>query len=232
MVFAHFNNQDSYNDIGLIIEHNPVIPVPKKNINTIPIEGRNGSLTEDLGTYEDIEIPVLFALADENIKPKCRQIKNWLVGKMLNNKLIFDDDLDTFYKVKYVKIPNDIERVLDQIGKFTAIFVCEPFSFSSVDVLEFSQPTSLYNDGYDSEPYFKIYGTGDVTLTINSKNIILKGLNEYIELNSEIEKCYKGTQPLDDKMIGEFPILTSGENQISWVGNITKVDIKPNWRWL
>jgi predicted phage tail component-like protein len=234
MMFALFNNLNSYYDLDLIIEHNPNIPVPQKNINTIEVEGRNGSLTEDLGTYKDIEIPVSFALADENIKPKCRQIKAWLIGNILDNKLIFDDDLGFFYKVKYVKISNDITRLLEALGRFTAIFVCEPFCFglAGLEHLELSQPAYIYNDGYDSEPYLKIYATGDVTLTINNKNIILQGINNYIELDSEMENCYKDTQPLNDKMIGEFPIFMPGENAISWTGNVTKIELIARWRWL
>ena len=33
-------------------------------------------------------------------------------------------------------------------------------------------------------------------------------------------------------MSGDFPTLLSGSNAISWTGNVTKVVIQPNWRYL
>lgn len=33
-------------------------------------------------------------------------------------------------------------------------------------------------------------------------------------------------------MKGQFPYLDIGENVISWSGNISKIEITPNWRCL
>ena len=33
-----------------------------------------------------------------------------------------------------------------------------------------------------------------------------------------------------DKMVGLFPYLDIGENNISFTGNITRVELIPNWR--
>ena len=31
---------------------------------------------------------------------------------------------------------------------------------------------------------------------------------------------------------GEFPVLKPGANAISWTGTVTKVVVRPNWRYL
>ena len=37
---------------------------------------------------------------------------------------------------------------------------------------------------------------------------------------------------MNSAMSGEFPILKPGMNAISWTGEVTKVEVKPNWRYL
>lgn len=44
--------------------------------------------------------------------------------------------------------------------------------------------------------------------------------------------CYQGTALMNDHMNGEFPVLKPGMNAISWTGTVTKVVVKPNWRFL
>lgn len=235
MYTISFNNKNSYYDLGLKIPHRPNIPVAEKNIKTYEVEGRDGSLIEEFG-YKDIEIPVSFNVIDRiNINNKCRQIKVWLNGDIDNNKLIFSDDDGYFYKVKYVKMNKDIERVLRVLGRFTAVFVCEPFCYleEGLDKITINKATSLYNQGtYKSEPILTLYGSGNITLTINNKNLYLTNVQDYITIDSVLKDCYKDTQLCNSKMLGDFPILIQGENIISWQGNVTKVEIQPNWRTL
>lgn len=47
-----------------------------------------------------------------------------------------------------------------------------------------------------------------------------------------MKNAYNGSTLLNNKMSGEFPVLELGENNISWVGNVSKLEIQPNWRWL
>ena len=46
------------------------------------------------------------------------------------------------------------------------------------------------------------------------------------------DRAYSGTTGLNSAMSGEFPSLKSGQNAISWTGDVTKVEVKPNWRYL
>lgn len=57
-----------------------------------------------------------------------------------------------------------------------------------------------------------------------------KDVNEYIEIDGEIMNAYKGDLLQNSKMVTElFPKLTAGANNISWAGNVTKVEIIPRW---
>ena len=47
-----------------------------------------------------------------------------------------------------------------------------------------------------------------------------------------MQEAYSGTTGMNSVLSGEFPILKPGMNAISWSGEVTKVEVKPNWRYL
>lgn len=236
MFSIFFNNLNSSRDLGLAIEHRPNIPIAEKDIRHIYVPNRNGTLTEDLRTYRDIEIPITFgfkAKDRDNFGYKCRMIKMWLLN-IQDNKLSFSDD-EVFYKVKNIKFDEGgIERGLRTLGKFKVTFVCDPFSYLEDEIIIITKNNSTVCSygTFLSEPVIKVYGSGDITLNINDRFIKFTAIENYIELDSEIQECYKDTLNCNNKMIGEFPILKTGKNNISWTGNVSKIEINPRWRCL
>jgi phage-related protein len=61
----------------------------------------------------------------------------------------------------------------------------------------------------------------------------LKNVENEIEVDSEIMNCYKSISGVvtnqNNKMYSEFPIIEEGLNNISWTGNVTRVEIIPRW---
>ena len=54
-----------------------------------------------------------------------------------------------------------------------------------------------------------------------------------IIVNTPIQECYTGMNALcNERMVGDFPILTPGVNHILLTGGISEVQIQPNWRFL
>ena len=49
---------------------------------------------------------------------------------------------------------------------------------------------------------------------------------------AEDGKAYKGATLMSDHMSGDFPVLKPGQNAVSWSGNVTRVIVRPNWRYL
>ena len=84
-----------------------------------------------------------------------------------------------------------------------------------------------------SNPLIKVVGSGDVTVSINNQELILKGLEDEIEVDCELMNAYKKINGdialLNNKMYSDFPVLESGENQISFEGNISKIELIPRW---
>ena len=60
----------------------------------------------------------------------------------------------------------------------------------------------------------------------------LEDIEDSIVLNSVIQEAYQEETLLNEKMDGEFPVLQPGNNLISWSGDVTRLVITPNWRYL
>ncbi|RXM68353.1 distal tail protein Dit [Clostridium tetani] len=214
------------NEKGLKIISLPNITTPEKREEKIIIPGRSGYLTQSDGSYEGKVKPVEFDYFDNRFD----DIKQWLTG---SGEVIFSNEPDRYYKARIIN-KLDLARVLEKFHSGIIQFDCQPFGYDlNNNLIIIDKPISIYNEGtYESQPYMKIFGTGDVSLNINNKVIKLKNIIDYIELDSEIMECYKEHQNCNNKMTGEFPTLQIGENKISWSGNVDKIEITPRWRCL
>lgn len=233
-----YNNLNSYVNLNLSVVSRPSIPTPERNINLIEVQGRNGTLTEDLCTYKDIEIPISFNIIDRsNINDSGRNIKSWLIGNIVDKKLILSDDTDYYYKVKKVVIDKEIERRLKVFGRFTVTFTCEPFLYLvNNNVITLNPSGNIINPcTHYSEPVIKVYSTGDVELAVNSNIIYLTNIVDYVTIDSTIKDCYKNNLSYNYNMIGDFPVLQIGSNDIGVLGGtgtVTKIEVTQNWRFL
>lgn len=234
MFYFIFNNKKN-TDLGIQVVKRPNIPIPERNIELKSLKGRDGSLTRDYKTYNDIKISVSlnFISGENDFINKGAEIANWLYN-INDNKLIFSDNDKFYYKVKKIEC-KDIERSLKVIGKFIVTFVCDPYKYYiDNNDIEITNSTEIVSPILVevSKPLITVFGTGDINLTINNKRIQLEKVDENITIDSTLKECYKGMDNLNYKVHGEFPKLIRGRNTIDINGSINKIIIKPNWRCL
>lgn len=232
MLSINFNNKNSFTDFGLRVVSRPLIPTAERAVEFIEVQGRNGALTVDKGMYKDISIRVSFNFyqIDKDIFSKCLSVSSWLKGC---GNLCFSHIPNITFKVKAIKV-DDIETVLRSKGQFSVTFICDPFKYGNevIRTLTTNNYTFNYLGTIEAEPIIKIYGSGDITLSINSKNVILKAVNSYITIDSKLKDCYKDAALTNSQMNGEFPFISQGINTISWIGSITKIDLTYNETYL
>ena len=224
------NNQNTKN-LGFALKGRPNVPSANKRYESTEVEGRDGSLTRFLG-YEDLKFSLNFnVLFQSDIKQKLREIKGMLA---VSKTLSFDDSPNFFYKIKQAQI-SETESVIKASGVFNVDFVAEPFEYEKSTLTAYTtKPISLNNKTTTTAlPVIKVTGTGTVVLSVNGVGITLSGLTSSITLDSELQEAYTGlTTNMNSSMNGEFPILRTGNNTITWTGMVTKVEIDPRWRWL
>ncbi|MDM0980793.1 distal tail protein Dit [Clostridium perfringens] len=224
-----FNLKFLKQDIGVsIVRRSPAI-LANKNINVINRVGADGDLYEDLGGRKDIIIPVECNFVADNPKTIFRRVKHWL-NNIEDNKLIFTDDPGWFYKVVNVEI-SPMEVKLKRKGEFTINFTCRGWHYSleGEEFLEIENNTMLYNEYDLAKPLIYVEGNGEITITINNNKFKVM-VKDYLYIDSELEIAYREKTDCLNIDDGDYPTLTYGENNISFTGNVSKIEIKPRWR--
>lgn len=218
-------NEINSKDLSIVVNTLPPLQLAEEQGSVIKVPGRDGYLFQPDGSYAPVLKEIQITLKELTPLP---QIKTWLRGE---GKLYLSSEPGVFYKGR-VTGQVDFEKLL--IFKTATIkFLCQPFGYleDGLELITITQGAVLQNPGtHSSLPIIKIYGTGTITLTVNSSNIILSNVTDYMTVNSELFEAYRDLVNKNNDMQGEFPALLPGENAISWTGSVTKLEIIPNWR--
>lgn len=221
-----FNNVNS--EECLIVNKLPSVFKPTKDIEKIEIEGRDGFLTRDSGSYRGIIKSVECTILNLD---SIDFIGTWLSG---SSEVVFSNEPDKKYKATIIN-QIEIAKVIQQWHSFIIQFECQPHKYAlNNDLITLTGTGTVFNPSTNySKPIIKIFGIGTIYLIINTNNVItLNNVVDYVVIDSELVDCYKETILKNNDMNGEFPILQSGNNEISWIGSVSKIEITPNWRYL
>ena len=209
------------------IKEKPIIQRATRVMKSISIEGRNGTLTEDTKSYSDIEISF------ELINYKNNLWENETIGLLdgIGGELHLSW-IEGWYKVNEVDI--SIKEDITGLFNISITFKCGPFRELEENKIEFTKNNStiLIEGNYETDHITKIYGSGDISLFINDEQIVFKGVEEYITLDTARFICYKDNKSTNKKMIGEYIKLKPGINDIRWIGNVTKIEMSYRGRFL
>lgn len=230
LIFNNYNNLD----LDFKITTRPSIPPPIRRLREVEIEGRDGLLYEDLGTYEDIEISVecnFVSASPESFNEDYRKIKKWL-NNIKDNKLKFSDDLGYFYLVNKVAIDTP-EKLIRRACKFNILFTCEPYMYLEEGKIQIPLQNNIYNYYELSKPSYIINGEGLITINANG-NIIKANIGQKLIIDTNLGLCYRSDGSLNNvAMTGKYKdlYLKEGENIFSFTSGFD-IEIIPNWRCL
>lgn len=210
----------------LIINKLPNVIKAAKDITKTEVQGRDGFLTQDNGSYKSIVKSVECTMKDlERIDSMC----SWLTG---SGEVIFSNEPTKVYKATIIN-QIEFERVVATFHSFIIQFECQPHKYDiDNELITLLTSGSVYNAGTTCKPIIKIYGTGAIDLTINSTIINLTNVDGYVTIDSDLIDCYKDAELKNNYMNGDFPELVNGTNNISWTGSVSRIEIIPNWRYV
>ena len=223
-------NSNTYSN--LIISELPCISKPELRVDTTEIDGKDGDIIDELG-YASYDKTLKIALkSSENID----EIIKFFSG---SGNIVFSNEPDKYYKA-YIYEQIDFERLL-RFKEVDITIHVQPFKYLLNEedvVLNITNQTSLTvnNQGLEkSKPILKLYGSGTITVSLNGLTAFTVTIDEdddYIVIDSMEEEAYNDTELKNRNMSGEFPLLETGNNTISWTGSLTKIEVTPNSRWL
>lgn len=222
----YFNgNRSLY--LNLYLENYPSIPIATEEYEEVPVEGRSGSLIINKNTYPDKKIPFTFTILSPQIEIDFERVYEWLT-EIEDNRLIFGRT-DRCYKVKKV-IFGDIQKEFRTIGEFDVTFLCEPFT-QDLEKTVHEITTSGFKINYDGnapgDTLIKVYGSGNIQLTINGETMQINNVSNYVEIDSNLLQVRNQDKTSkDNDSLGDFILFTKGENTISYTGNVTKIIVE------
>lgn len=226
-MYFYFNNNIS-DDLDIVLSKIPVLPFVSEEIKQVEVGGMFGTLTKRTGKYKDLLITLECSLLDiDNYYEVIRNVNNW-VNSIEDNKLILSDNLNKCYKVKKVVL-GDIKNELMLYGSFTMQFLCYPFIYgTNENEIELTNNFDfLYSGDVETYPYFKLEGCkGNIQLIVNDNITQFNDVEGTVII--DYPQALNGDIAITNKMIGKFPTLIKGINNISWTGTIEKVSIIEN----
>lgn len=214
---------------GIHVLEQPPVTIPSERVTFTDVPGRSGSLTQLEGddVYDDIVLTATCQIADPSRIP---EIAAWLRG---SGTVTFANRQGGYYHAHVVnQIP--FEKILrgNPHRSFAINFRCKPFWYLS-DVEPITLTTSgtfITNPGsVASEPVITVYGSGEITLMVGMTITELE-ITDKITLDTPLMEAYSGSTSMNSCMSGDFPSLLPGKNAVSWSGNVSRVEIQPNWR--
>lgn len=197
-----------------------------EQIERFEVPYRNGALTIRSDRYESYPREMRMVCTD---KDAIGGINEWLDG---HGVLRTDLDRGGFFIADVVS-GLEYENYLRDIDAFSVEFLIDPFFYldSGEIMITSTAAFSLINPGnIYSQPLITVYGSGDITLNINSQFVQLTGVETSITMDSKLALCYRDTLNMGAKMTGEYILMDTGTNNIEWTGSVTKIEITPRWR--
>ena len=229
---------------GIVVSSAPVFDRPVKRANVYNVQGRNGSVLFQDGSFDDVTRTYKVwideneqydsggSLVSGDLASRIYAFSEWLYSKNGYQELTDNFEPDIF-RLAYYSGGREITNELMIYGETEIQFTCRPerFLVSGKSAETHTSGDTITNPTkYTSKPLIHIEGSGTVTVTLggNTMTAVL-GTSDYIDIDCERMNAYKGTTLKNDKISGDFPVIKSGNNTLTTTGTITKLTITPRY---
>lgn len=234
MDYIIINGKKSTTLNGLIITSLPPITKPKIRANLEEISGVDGDIITKLG-YGAYDKQIGIGLSyDYNVDDIIEYFNT-------EGKITFSNEPDKFYNFATLN-QIDFEKLI-RFKTAKVVIHVQPFKYSNVESTKTynfttnNQNLTVRNNGnIYSKPIITLYGSGIINLSINGTDVLQISLNGAIVLDTQSQNAYDPETKdfLNRSVIGDLKnlYLNVGVNTLSWLGNVTKVEIDYCSRWI
>lgn len=222
----------SSRNFGVFISGTDVFNAAPRNIQTIAVPGRSGTLTIDNKRFENVELTYPAFIYD-TFRANVQGLRNFLLSSAGYRRLEDTYNPEQYMMARYVSGLSVDSTERRKEGQFNLTFDRMPQRFlkSGETAQTFTADGSITNSTlYDARPLIRVYGTG--SLGIGTETITITTNPGYIDIDSEMMDAYYGAVNCNSYITlssGEFPVLAPGYNGIDLGSGITRVDITPRW---
>ena len=222
-----FNNLSSIKDLHMYMTSYPTLSMDSEDFEKVVIEGRNGCLIRNKGTFKEKELVFTFTKESDNeVLFDLDLIQLWLT-KYTDNRLYYGRN-DKCYRVKKI-VFGDFKQEMKDTAEVTITFICEPFIYNpneNIHTITASNYKFNYRGTAPADTLIKVYGSGNIQLTINNQTVLLKNVNEVVTIDSNLKQFRdKNEQSKDLECVGNFIALDEDDYNVTYTGNVTKIEL-------
>lgn len=219
-------------DFGLYISGSGAFNAPERDIETVEVPGRNGSLIIDNGRYKNVTQSYP-AFVCRDFPANANAVRAWLLAEPGYQRLEDTYNPDHFRLARYAGTLDFDVRALCRGAETTIAFDCKPQRYLKLGEhkITITVNTTIKNPTrYPALPQITVYGSGAGTITVGGETVTITNIDGYLTLDSEIQNAYKDKQNKNSTVkLSEFPVFAPGETEITFSGGVTKIEIIPRW---
>ncbi|MFL8712806.1 distal tail protein Dit [Clostridioides sp. GD02377] len=241
-MFFIYNGRDS-REFDLKIYNINDLSAPQLEVEKVSVPGRDGDLLLEKG-YGNFVLTIECDIdaRRSNIEEVATEIKKWLQSDISYKKLFLNNS--DFYYLASCNNKLDISRTFKNFASCLITFDCYPFKFLEDEIIDIdvknNREITITNFYRESSPILFIEGIGDIKIKINKQTLELRGIAENgilsdLIIDSDLMNAYRENKTENiivnenSKMFSDFPVLSKGENYITWEGDLKSLKINPKW---
>lgn len=206
----------------------PPVQIPVKRRRLITIPGVSGQVSIEEDAYEELVKPVSFFYKGSSPEDVARRL---ITGRSIT----LSNERDFVFDYRFDEV-GEILNTISSWHEFTLNFYCNPIKRKRIEgvISSNGEPVTLISQcNYESYPTISIEGSGNISLFVGEQTILLENILPVIVVDGITKDCYQGNVNTNNKMTGDFPVIHPNEIvKIFCQGNVTKMTVQPNWRWI
>lgn len=229
-----FDNRSS-SDYGINIEIPPNYEMAEKDYEIIHIPGRNGDVIFDNSSYKNVDAAYYISVGGKKkaFVDMANNISNWLHSTNGYARLEDSYSVD-YYRVAMYKEAGVINNIYSKAGRISVTFNCKPQRFLKAGdyTKTFDSPGTIFSPtNHVALPIVTVNGVGTGVVNIGGYVITLNDLSQPVTIDSELQDAYSPGVNKNETIVltSKFPRLHPGENNISFTGGVTSVEVIPKW---
>lgn len=227
-------NGTSSQDLHALVQIAPDYEFPEKDYSVTHVEGRNGDIVIDTGSWQNVSRTYNLAIDTRKISyaEVASKLVQWLHSASGYARLEDSYEPD-FYRMAMYKDSGSISNLYSKAGQIEVQFDCKPQRyFKSGEVADTFTGNTEYQNPTDfpSKPEIVIHGSGSGTVKIGDYTITIDSITDGMIVDCELQDTYCGSTNCNAQVsISEYPKLIAGKNTISMSGGVTSIEITPRW---
>lgn len=227
-------NGTSSQDLHALVQTAPDYEFPEKDYNVTHVEGRNGDIVIDAGSWQNVNRTYNLAIDTRTVSyaEVASKLVQWLHSASGYARLEDSYEPD-FYRMAMYKDSGSITNIYSKAGQIEVQFNCKPQRYlKSGEIADIFTESTIYRNptNFPSKPKITVHGSGSGQITIGNYTISLLNILDGMVIDSELQDTYMSNKNCNSRVrISEYPKIIAGNNTIALTGGVTSIEIIPRW---